>query len=63
MRGLPVLLTVDRCGYGDGACAARVDVAESVRERLNTISPLRSKNKISEKIRMRVGLGWAGRRT
>ena len=28
----PVLLTVDGCGYRDGACAARVDVAKSIRE-------------------------------
>ena len=25
-----LILTLDRCGYGDGACAARVDVAEMV---------------------------------
>ena len=33
------LLTVDGCGYRDGARAARIDVAESIRERLDSIGP------------------------
>jgi hypothetical protein len=40
MRRLGLLLTVDGCGYGDGARAAGVDVAKSVRERLDSISPV-----------------------
>ena len=30
MGARELMLTVDRCGYGEGACAARVDVAEVV---------------------------------
>lgn len=41
-----LMLTVDGCGYGDGACAARIDMAKSVREGLDSISPAK---KVSEK--------------
>jgi hypothetical protein len=33
------MLAGDGCGYGDGAGAASVEVAESVQERLYSISP------------------------
>ena len=41
-----LMLTVDRCGYGDGACAARVDVAGIVREGLYSTSPMQTNQKI-----------------
>jgi hypothetical protein len=41
-------LTVDGYGDGDGSVAARLDVADSVRERLDSIGPAAYMGELSE---------------